>query len=62
MPMEIQGHGGSGVAKHALHDLDISARAYREGGRGVPQAMWNLSLNADLGAPLSNARRHTSIG
>jgi hypothetical protein len=43
------------VTKHALHDLDISARTYREGRRGVPQTMRNQPFNADLCAPLSNA-------
>ena len=52
MPIEIQGHGCCRVTKHALHDLDTSARTYCEGGSGVPQTMWNQPLNADLGAPL----------
>jgi hypothetical protein len=52
MPIEIQRHSCCRVTKHALHDLDISARAYREGGRGVPQTMGNQPLNADLGAAL----------
>ena len=55
MPTEIQGHGCCRVTKHALHDLDISARTYREGGRGVPQTVRNQPLNADLGAPLDAA-------
>ena len=52
MTIEIQGHGSCRVTKHALHDLDISVRTYREGCRGVPQTMQDQPLNADLGEPL----------
>ena len=36
MPIEVQGHGCRPGAEYALHDLDISARAYSEGARAVP--------------------------
>ena len=41
-----------GVSVETLHDRNISARAYRERDRGVPQAVWNPPFNAYLGARL----------
>jgi hypothetical protein len=52
MPMKVQSHGCSPVAKHAVHDVDTSARTHRGGGRGVPQAVWNHAHNTSRGARL----------